>query len=353
MKKDGTTNRIMDYNNTPINWLKVNNIVQNANRIILTTHENPDGDGIGTESGMFYYLKALHKEIRIINYSPLPSEFNYLNKDSIFECYNKDIHDSWIKDTDLVIIFDVGDFSRLRALGEVIQKYNIDTMNIDHHPHLDTHNFTYNLVDLNASATGCMIYDYIKSASQSNEIAKDSLEGIYTAVMTDTGCFRYSNTNDKCHQIAIEALNKNVETHKIYQHIYENSSKSRMDLMGQFLSNLKYELNGKLAWFLITQDMMSSSNANKSDVEGFSDIVRTIRGVEVSLMIFQTGNHSCRINFRSKGKITINDIAQSFGGGGHAYASGAMIDGELSKTIDNVISKTIISVEKKLKETGL
>ena len=70
-------------------------------------------------------------------------------------------------------------------------------------------------------------------------------------------------------------------------------------------------------------------------------------------MIFQIGNHSCRINFRSKGKIKINDIAQSFGGGGHAYASGAMIDGELSKTIDNVISKTIISVENKLKETSL
>ena len=127
MKKAGITNRNLNYNNTPINWSEVNKVVQNANRIMLTTHENPDGDGIGTESGMFYYLKDLQKEIRIINFSPLPSEFNYLNKDCIFECYDKDIHDSWIKNSDLVIIFDVGDFSRLRTLVKVIQKHNIHT----------------------------------------------------------------------------------------------------------------------------------------------------------------------------------------------------------------------------------
>lgn len=337
----------MNFNNTPIDWDAVHNVIKNATSIMLTTHENPDGDGLGAESGLYYHLKEQNKDVRIINYSPLPREYKYLNSDNIFECYDNESHDDWIKDIDLVIVFDVGDFLRIRTLVNTIEKYDIETMNIDHHPHPDDNVFTYNLVNLSAAATGCMVYDYLKVV-RDKPISKNSLLGIYTAMMTDTGCFRYSNTDNKCHEIAIECLNIGIETHKIYQHIYENSTRSRIKLMGEFLSNLKYELDGTFAWFIISNEMMKVANATRSDVDGFTDMVRTISGVEVSLMIFQQNDSSCRINFRSKGRYSVNDIAKELGGGGHAFAAGAVVNGSLKDVSSEVVKATSISIEKKM-----
>ena len=337
----------MNFNNTPIDWDAVHNVINNATSIMLTTHENPDGDGLGAESGLYYHLKEQNKDVRIINYSPLPREYKYLNPDNIFECYDNESHDDWIKDIDLVIVFDVGDFLRIRTLVNTIEKYDIETMNIDHHPHPDDNVFTYNLVNLSAAATGCMVYDYLKVVRE-KPISKNSLLGIYTAMMTDTGCFRYSNTDNKCHEIAIECLNIGIETHKIYQHIYENSTRSRVKLMGEFLSNLEYELDGAFAWFIISNEMMKVANAKRSDVDGFTDMVRTISGVEVSLMIFQQNDSSCRINFRSKGRYSVNDIAKELGGGGHAFAAGAVVNGSLKDVSSDVVKATSISIEKKM-----
>ena len=350
-KSHGITMNKMNFNNTPIDWDQVHGVIEEASRIMLTTHENPDGDGLGSQCGLYHHLNEINKEVRIINYSPLPVEYENLNVDRIFETYNESEHNDWMEGADLVIIFDVGDFVRIRTIVDAIEKYSLKTMNMDHHPHPDKHPFTYNLVDLSAAATGCMVYDYLQVA-RDKPIVKKSLEGIYTAVMTDTGCFRYSNTNNKCHEIAIECLNIGVETHTIYQRVYENSTISRMELMGEFLSNLNYELEGCLAWFVITQDMMNRANATKADVEGFSDMVRTISGVEVALMIFEQDQSSCRINFRSKGKYSVNDIAKSLGGGGHAFAAGAIVSGSLSDVKQMAVQASISSLNSKMNRSS-
>ena len=342
----GTINKL-NFNNTSIDWRLVDEIISSCKKIVLTTHENPDGDGLGAEVGLYYHLLEEKKDIKIINYSSLPQEYNFLNRHKIFETYNNREHDDWLKTVDLAIIFDVGDYSRTRRVKTVLDQWSIATMNIDHHPHPEKHPFTHNLVDLSAAATGCMVYDYLKVARK-NVISKDSILGIYTAVMTDTGCFKHSNTDKKCHEIAIESIKSGIETNIVYQHIYENSSKEKMRLLGDFLSNLHYELNGEFAWFAISQKMLEDANANKSDVEGFTDIVRSIAGVEVAVMIFETAEKKCRVNFRSKGKYRINDIAKSIGGGGHAFASGAMIDSNLKVTIEKVVSTTKIYLEKKM-----
>ena len=180
----------INFNNTPIDWNKVHSVIDNSEKLLLTTHENPDGDGLGAECGLYYHLAEQNKEVRIINYSPLPLEYQYLNEGGIFEYYDSTSHDKWIKDIDLVIVFDVGDFLRIRTLVDVIEKYQIKTMNIDHHPHPEQNSFNYNIVDLSAAATGSMVYDYLKVARKS-AISKNSLLGIYTAIMTDTSISHY------------------------------------------------------------------------------------------------------------------------------------------------------------------
>jgi phosphoesterase RecJ-like protein len=321
-----------------IDWKHINNYVDEAETILLTMHENPDGDGLGSATAMYYYLKEIKKDCRILNVSMLPDEYSFLNKGDIIETYDPNTHDAWISTVDLAIIFDVGDYKRIRELKTKIKEHNIKTLNIDHHPHPKEHPFTCNVVDLNAASTGDMVYDYIKTVRQAN-ISKLMAEGIYTAVMTDTGCFRYSNTNTHCHKIAVECIEVGINTSNIYQIIYESSSQSRIALLGNILQNIHYELDGEFAWFIIDQKLMSNVKASKSDVEGFSDFVRTIKGVEVSMMIVENKGQSCRLNFRSTGKYIINGVAVELGGGGHKYASGAVINNPLNSVVENAVEK--------------
>ena len=105
-----------------------------------------------------------------------------------------------------------------------------------------------------------------------------------------------------------------------------------------------------MAWFLVTLDMIKRASATKADVEGFSDMVRSIRGVEVALMIMENDTDSCRINFRSKGKYSVNDIAKSLGGGGHAFAAGAIVEGSLQNVREMALEVSMKSIQQKINE---
>ena len=329
----------MNYNNSDIDWGKVNEVISLANRIFLTTHENPDGDGLGSEVALFHHLDELGKDIKIINYSQTPLMLDFLNVNNCIETFEESNHLEWIKGADLAIVFDVGDFRRTRDIKSLIDNFSIPVMNIDHHPHPDDHGFTYNIVDTKSAATGCMVRSYLKEA-RDKPLTKEICDGIYTAVMTDTGCFRYSNTDTYCHSIAIECLEKGVNTNLIYQKIYENSSKKRVSVLGEMISNIGYDLEGKFAWSVVMNSTMQKHNATKNDLEGFADFIRSIQGVEVALVIYEADLNSCRINLRSKGRFTVNNIAKSFGGGGHAFASGAVVNEPLNDAKKMIINNT-------------
>ena len=230
------------------------------------------------------------------------------------------------------------DKDRLREVVEKISANSVNAINFDHHPDLNDKRFSENYIQMTAAATGEMVYDFLKSVNVDLSLAMAN--GIYTAVMTDTGSFCYSNTNQKCHQIAIECLEAGVNTSQIYQTVYENRTPGQVKLLAEIINNLNYSDNQELAWFTISQEMMKNANASKKDIDGFSDFVRTIQGVEVALMIFQNTNGTCRVNFRSKGKYIINTIAKSLGGGGHKFAAGAIKKGSLNDVLDDVLSET-------------
>ena len=340
----------MNYNNTEIDWGKVNEVISSANKICLTTHENPDGDGLGSEVAVYHHLHELGKDVRIINCSPTPEMFDYININNCIETFTASDHLEWLKSADLAIVFDVGDFTRTRVIKDLIDDYGISVMNIDHHPHPENHGFTYNIVDIKSAATGCMVRSYLKEARE-KPLTKEICDGIYTAVMTDTGCFRYSNTDTYCHSIAIECLENGVNTNLIYQKIYENSSKKRVSVLGEMISNISYDLEGEFAWSIVTNGVMKKYNATKNDLEGFADFIRSIEGVEVALVIYEADLRSCRINFRSNGRFTVNNIAKSFGGGGHAFASGAVVNKPLDEAKKEIINNTKNMIQEQMGTT--
>ncbi|MFQ6614326.1 MAG: bifunctional oligoribonuclease/PAP phosphatase NrnA [Fidelibacterota bacterium] len=320
-----------------LDWQHSKTIIEGAERILLTTHENPDGDGLGTATAMAGYLKTVNQTFRILIPSDVPYEYSFLNSEQQIRRYQPEQDLPWLKNVDLAIVFDVGDYLRLRRLGEDIRSLGISTMNIDHHPHPADNPFTYNVVDTAAAATGEMIYKFFRTLGIET-LNREMAIGIYTAIMTDTGSFRYNNTTAQSHLAAIACMKAGINTAQIYQQVYENNSRQRVALLGLILSSLRFELDGEIAWFTIDADLLKRAGAEPEDVDGFTDFVRSVRGVEVAIMFFEKPDGTCRINFRSKGRYTINQIAKTFGGGGHAFAAGAVVNAPLEETISNVMA---------------
>ena len=321
-------------------WNKIYQEIEKADSIMLTTHENPDGDGIGSIVALYQHLKAKGKKSRILLTSKLPEEFQFLDPDNDFEIFDETKHTDWLSNVDLAILLDIGNYTRTGRMWNVIQQNGTIVVNIDHHPYPNGHPFTINISDINASATGELIYSYLLAVDP-DSLSKKTYEAIYIAIMTDTGSFSYNNTNVLCHEIAANAIKAGVDTAKIHQKIYGSSSWSRIKLLAAIANNLQFAYDGKLVWFKITKEMMEKAGATKDDVDGFTDFARSIKGVEVSLMVFENADNSCRINFRSKGSYSINKVAQYFGGGGHSFAAGAKVQGRISDVILKVVDKTI------------
>jgi len=329
------------------NWKKLNQSIKNSDRIVLSTHMNPDGDGLGSAVAMHSYISDLGLDCRIIQISKFPDQYSFLNDSNIVETYDFTVHDSWLAKADLALIFDVGAYNRLGPLGDRLSSNKTKVINIDHHPKLNDERFYEHYINIDAAATGEMVYDFL----QENQINMNEViaKGIYTAVMTDTGSFRHNNTNQKSHKIAMDCLAFDIDNSKIYQSIYENKSVAQISLLAKVIDNLRFDLDGKVASFIVSKKMIDNSGIIPGEVDGFTDFVRSIDGVEVAIMICENELEKCRINFRSKGKYVINNIAKEFGGGGHKFAAGATAEGKTDIVLQKILDKTFFEIDQQSK----
>ena len=317
-----------------VNYSKIEQIISENEKIFISTHINPDGDSLGSAFAMYHYLKKIGKDCRIINHSEVPLVYSFLNEKEIFNEIN-DENIAFIKNADLGIILDIGDFYRLGEVANVIESTRIETINIDHHPLTENNFFTHNFINLDASSVGEILYSYFSSLG-SDIIDKEMMLGIYSAVLTDTGSFRFSNTNQLSHEIAVDAIKMGINISEIYQNIYENSSVSRIKLLGNVIQKLNFDCNGELLWFSLNNDMVKEVDGTNQDFDGFTDFFRGIQGVEIALMLYDLKG-KVRLSFRSKGKYKVNNVAKKMGGGGHPFAAAALVDGEFSDVKSTVL----------------
>lgn len=316
-------------------WM-LNDLIARHQKFVLTTHINPDGDAIGSEIAMTEYLRRLGKEVFIINNSPTPNNYKFLDGKEEIIVYDEGQHHHIIASADVYIIVDISDWERLLKIGQIIKNVPVPKICIDHH-HI---NYTFADVDIiyvEASSTGELIYEFLTHVKY--PIGGKTADALYTCILTDTGSFRFSNTSARTHQVASQLLKTGVNAKEIYHLVYEKNSRSKMALMAEALRNLQYECGGRLAWFVLTKEMFESCQASHSDTEGFPEIPRTIDGVDVSLMFTELDTEKVKVSLRSKGQIVINHIAEKFGGGGHHYAAGALVNKNLNETIPIVLSE--------------
>ncbi len=175
---------------------------------------------------------------------------------------------------------------------------------------------------------------------------------IWVGIMSDTGSFRFENTTPKTMKLAAKLLDFGVTPGALYRHIYENKLPEQMLLLGMVLQNVKYECDGKLAWFFITQEMADKAGAKIEEVDGYTDYVRTTYGVEVAIMFLEREKENIRLNFRSKGNVIINEIARNHDGGGHVFAAGATIHSSIEKAEELIIPEAIQEIKDFRNATG-
>jgi phosphoesterase RecJ-like protein len=299
-----------------------------AQRFLVASHRNPDGDAIASTLALTGFLREQGKEVVAFNLDGVPEELIFLpGADSVV---------SRLTETDS---FDVGfilDSGELSRAGSFLKDHCRRLINIDHHPHSESFGY-YNFVDEQACAAGALVHRLIRAADQT--VSADVALCLYTAILSDTGSFRYSNANPEAFQIASELVRIGVSPWMVAGHLYESRPAKQLHLLNRALETLVLSPCGRFGAVSVTTDMLTATGTGPEHTDGFVNYPRSIRGVEVALFFRQIGPESFKIGFRSKGKVDVGNLARELGGGGHHNAAGATISGELAHVQQAVFTR--------------
>lgn len=295
-----------------------------AERIVLTTHVNADGDGAGSEAAVAHWLAAMGKSVVIVNPTPFPAMFQFLIEDPArVAAFGSPAADRALADSDLLIVLDTAEPARIGRVARSAAGRTVVV--IDHHVRSDSMLDGVMLQDVTACATGELVYDLLEAAELPVPWAQPILEGLYTAVVTDTGSFRFSNTTLRAHQVAGELIAQGVDPELMYRRIYATVPLRRVELLRHALEHLELDPDYPITWITIERGIMERLGTSSEDLEGVVDHARSIEGTELAILFRETSDGSTKISLRSAGAVDVNIIARQFGGGGHVKAAGALI----------------------------
>lgn len=325
---------------SPAKFAELGDIIRDNTDFVITTHVNPDGDGLGSELAIFHLLRKLGKNAIIINDSPTPSFFKFLDPDNSKIHYYDQSYDERIKFCDAVIILDISIIERLGRMQDIVRQSSAVSVCIDHH--VSNSGWSeVNLIDEDTSASGEIVFDLIKSMGV--DIDRVIALCLYIAILTDTGSFRFSNTTGRTHQICGELLNKGLNPHEIYADVYESYSWERMLLFSKALPTIRKVAGGKASSILITNEMMESTGAKREDIEGFVEYLTTVKDVEIAVLFLELPDNKIKVSLRSKDVHDVNKLASLFGGGGHINAAGILLE---DYTLQRAEEELLAAVEK-------
>lgn len=295
-----------------------------AQRIVLTTHVNADGDGVGSEAALVHLLRALGKQVQLVNPTPVPLRYSFL-LDGLEGADESGAPAPAIKTADLLLVLDIADLGRLGALAGMIRQRGIVTACIDHHASPGTLPDGPRLVDPAASATAELVHDL--ALTMGWQITTDAARALYVGLLTDTGGFRFGNTTPRVLRVAAELLERGIGPERIYEQVYATAPVGRIRLTAAVLDTLVHEPEIGLTWVSVPDGVMERFDASADDLDGLVEFARSIQGTRLALLFRKLASGKVKVSFRSVGDFDVADFAQQFGGGGHAKASGASIEG--------------------------
>lgn len=307
------------------------NLIKQSRSFLIVGHINPEGDSIGSCLAFARGLKKSgKKEICVISKDPVPKNLKFLPSASTVK------HQPPRKDFDVVFLIDCNSINRTGFKDFRAKKTAI----IDHHVLSQSEaksdfykSVSAALIDPGAAATGVLIYKVLNALKI--PVDKQIATNLYTALLVDTGGFRYSNTSPESLKTACHLVEAGASPWSISTQIYENIPLKSIKLLGLSLAAL--ERKDSIAWITTTEDMFDKTNTSSENCEDFVDFPRKVRGVEVAVFFRQDGDNSYKLSLRSKGNVNVQKIAKSFGGGGHVAAAGCKVKGTLKEVQDKVL----------------
>lgn len=311
---------------------RIASALQGTGTVAVTTHINADGDAAGSVAAMARFLPQMGLKAVIVNPTPWPALFQFL-KDGLDDRTGGGAEA--LRSTGALISLDVSDVKRLGSLASAARALPGPRIVIDHHVPTDEPAGDIVLADTAACATGELLYDFAVILGLT--IDYPVAEALYTAILTDTGGFRYSNTSPRSHAIAAQLIEAGVDPEHSYRRIYASLSPGRLQLLRDALDTLGVDSDFGLAWVSVTNEAMDRYGVGSDDLDGIVEHPRSVAGTRVALFFRDLGYNKVKVSFRSTGDVDVNELARQFGGGGHEKASGALIAGSLDNVRERVV----------------
>lgn len=303
--------------------------INKAESIVILTHENPDGDAVGTSFALYNALKLYGKNNVDVIIPECPKTFNFLPGSSEVK------KESNVENYDLAIAVDCASFDMLNGLSKKFENATT-TVVIDHH---GTNNMfgDYNFV--NPDAPACAEVMIVALSAFKLEINKEIGTCLLVGIITDTGGFKYQGVTAETFEFVAGLLRKGVNVSDTYRKVLQVKTKSAFELTRAANNRIEFFEDGKIAYTYVTLEDYEKFNAVAGDHEGIVDIGRDIEGVEVSIFIREIKGKGLKVSLRSNDKVNVDEIALLYGGGGHPKAAGFSINDDLESVKQRVIAE--------------
>lgn len=318
-------------------------LIHSKQSFFITSHIRPDGDALGSVIALGNFLKKLGKDVSMILSDPAPHNLLWLAKENKVKSFEGSIKQrNKIVLADVIFVVDVNTLDRLGEIASSVEQSPAKKVLIDHHLDPETW-FDLQYVKTEATSTGELIYELI-TTEDANLIDTPIATALYTAIMTDTGSFRFDTVNALTHEITADLLKRGqFNPSEIHIKVFDNKSLGGLKLLGMSLETLNLAYDGRMSYMVVNQDMIRDSGAHTSESEGFVNHLLSIDTVQVCVLFLEI-ERGIKMSFRSKGEIPVNEWARQFGGGGHRNASGAFTQGKLNNVIKKVVQTAPLSI---------
>jgi phosphoesterase RecJ-like protein len=301
-------------------------------RFVLTTHRDPDGDGLGAEAALAAALRQLGKDCCIVNDSALPHQYAFLGQHERFEVYRGRTHQEAVLGSDVMIVLDAAQPERAGRIGPALRAHRGASLTIDHHPAGGW--ATVSLIDATACATTELVHDLITRMAV--ELTPHMAGALYTGLVADTQCFRTPNVTPDVHRRAAELLEAGADASRIHDALFGVWPLGRQRLLGEFMASLRSTAGGRIVWGVVERSALRRFRQPTSAIEGFVEEALSVEGADLAVFFLEEAD-AIRVSFRARNQVTVGGLARDLGGGGHAQAAGSRVPLPLDSAVRRVL----------------
>ncbi len=314
-------------------------------KVLLTTHENPDGDGVGASIALAAHLKAGGKEARIVVTPALPENLRFLDPEGWIEAYEPDgAHRDLAAWPDAWLLIDASEPHRMGILFAAFETTKATRACLDHHLKDAPTGFDVEFTDPTASASTELVYDLVRPRI-GGDLSPIMAQALYAGLVSDTGNFRHSNSTPKVHHAAADLIAQGVHPARTFNALYQTATPAKLKLFGRAMGGLQLRDGGRFAYVSVTMADLAACGATHEDLDELVEEPRKLQGVEVAALFSESADGRSKVSLRSRERVDVNAVCRQFGGGGHRLASGAKV----SQTLDAFITHVTAAVEAQIR----